>query len=86
MSTEVKKYFASRCLETEAEAIARTLRFRGWNANLYQQVFVIVGPTAKGNPFVPGKTFYDSSSYEDCLEQLLKGENHKVPQVPAYQP
>ncbi len=80
MATQFK-YYATRW-DQEAEAVARNLRRRGLNANVYQHKFIIVGP-ATVNPFLPHKTVYESSRYEKCLENLLEGEKHKVRQIPA---
>ena len=75
------RYFAARF--NNAESMARHLRMtKGFNANVYQHDFVIVGPQSRDPsislPF-PLTSIYTGIYYEDCLMALLKGENHKVP-------
>lgn len=59
-----------------AETFARGLRRNGFNANVYQRVNVIIGPT---NSFVQalvphGIPYYEALMYEDALLALIAGQ------------
>lgn len=71
----------------DAENRAHFLRLhRSFNANVYQERFIIVGPCVFDPEWYDPNRFlqaferhYIDIDYESCLEQLLSGENHKVP-------